>query len=506
MSSTPSILSGGVALVLATLASTARAQTPPTYAVEFLGSATSTNSLNAAGVAIGWTSGVGSSLRGWVAGPGMGVTLLPLPPGRASSMVFSINDLGLIVGDVATGNSPEFSGVAAIWTPNSSGGYDVQELGALPGTTVSHALAINNLGDIVGYSVSGSFHKPVLFTAPGGIQDLSATGIGDPKSINDLRVLIDGSARRLDLNTMVVQNLGVPTGFPSNYVATFTNAINAGGQVVGAAVLATSGNCSRQAARYSDGIGWQIFSSCGQYNDAHDINDSGDVVMRIATAPYVRFEGLGTYRVEDLIANTVGHWSPYNTFYSIAINNSRQIVLPANNPTTGESGMVLLTPITEVGTSYCFGDGTTTPSCPCSNFGAAGNGCANSGNPNGALLQASGTSTPDTVVLSSSGELPNALTIFLQGDVSLGNPVVFGSGLRCAAGNLKRIGTHNAVGGASSYPQGGDPSITARSAALGDPIGPGATRYYLAYYRDPNLIFCTPTGFNATQGLSIVWN
>jgi len=160
---------------------------------------------------------------------------------------------------------------------------------------------------------------------------------------------------------------------------------------------------------------------------------------------------------------------------------------------------------TSVGTSYCFGDGTST-SCPCLNFGSPGNGCANSVNANGALLQATGTTTPDTVVLASSGELTSALTIFLQGDANLSTPVVFGAGLRCADGNLKRIGSHNAVGGATSYPQGGDPSITTKSAALGDPIAPGSTRYYLAYYRDPSATFCPPATFNSTQGISIVWN
>jgi hypothetical protein len=161
---------------------------------------------------------------------------------------------------------------------------------------------------------------------------------------------------------------------------------------------------------------------------------------------------------------------------------------------------------TSVGTSYCFGDGTGSVSCPCLNFGAAGNGCANSANANGALLQATGTTTPDTVVLASSGELSTALTIFLQGDVNLSTPVVFGAGLRCADGNLKRLGSHNAVGGATSYPQGGDPSITTRSAALGDPIAPGSSRYYAAYYRDPSVSFCPPATFNVTQGIAITWN
>jgi hypothetical protein len=139
-------------------------------------------------------------------------------------------------------------------------------------------------------------------------------------------------------------------------------------------------------------------------------------------------------------------------------------------------------------------------------MGAAGRGCANSAGANGALLQATGTTTPDTVTLWSSGELSSALTIFLQGDQSHTPPIFFGDGLRCAAGNLKRIGAKNAVGGATSYPQPGDLSITARSAALGDVIPLGGTRYYLAYYRDPSATFCAPETFNSTQGLTIVWN
>jgi hypothetical protein len=66
----------------------------------------------------------------------------------------------------------------------------------------------------------------------------------------------------------------------------------------------------------------------------------------------------------------------------------------------------------------------------------------------------------------------------------------------------------SASGGAASAPGGGDPSVTAQSSALGDPIGPGDTRFYFAYYRDPNPAFCPmPTGstFNATNSVSVVW-
>jgi hypothetical protein len=160
------------------------------------------------------------------------------------------------------------------------------------------------------------------------------------------------------------------------------------------------------------------------------------------------------------------------------------------------------------GTPYCFGDGTLATACPCGNTGLAGRGCQNSASTGGSLLTASGTTHPDTLVLTAANELPSALSIFLQGDANLPSGVVFGDGVRCVGGNLKRIGSKNAVGGSTSYPQGGDQSISVRSAILGDPIPNGATRYYQVYYRDPSATFCAaPTGdtFNVSNGLSVVW-
>jgi hypothetical protein len=57
-------------------------------------------------------------------------------------------------------------------------------------------------------------------------------------------------------------------------------------------------------------------------------------------------------------------------------------------------------------------------------------------------------------------------------------------------------------------PHPGDLSITARSAAAGDPIPPGATRFYQVYYRDPSGTFCpNPPGntWNVSSGLRITW-
>jgi Tol biopolymer transport system component len=158
---------------------------------------------------------------------------------------------------------------------------------------------------------------------------------------------------------------------------------------------------------------------------------------------------------------------------------------------------------------FCSGDGSA-GACPCGNNGATGRGCQNSASTGGALLAAAGSSSlpNDTLVLTSSGELPAALSIFLQGTNSIA-PLVFGDGLRCTGGTLLRLYVHDASGGAVSAPQPGDASISARSAALGNVIGAGTTRYYQTYYRDPLLGFCaSPPGntWNVSSGLSIAWN
>jgi YVTN family beta-propeller protein len=161
------------------------------------------------------------------------------------------------------------------------------------------------------------------------------------------------------------------------------------------------------------------------------------------------------------------------------------------------------------GQPYCSGDASLTTGCPCGNTGVAGRGCANSQSGSiGAWITSSGAVNPDTVVLYASGMLPTASAIYLQGDASSAAGIVFGDGVRCVAGALKRMAIKPSVGGASQYPESGDLSISARSAQVGDAFGPGATRYYATYYRDSNVAFCpTPVGngWNITNGLVVTW-
>ena len=158
--------------------------------------------------------------------------------------------------------------------------------------------------------------------------------------------------------------------------------------------------------------------------------------------------------------------------------------------------------------NFCFGNGSLATACPCANYGLLGRGCENSSSTGGALLTAFGPVSPDGVVLTSSNELPHPLSIVLQGNLDNTNGLVFGDGVRCVGGTLKRLYTKTAVGGTITAPGAGDPSISARSAALGDPITSGQTRSYQVYYRDNVLGFCAnPPGdaWNVSNAVRVNW-
>jgi len=73
---------------------------------------------------------------------------------------------------------------------------------------------------------------------------------------------------------------------------------------------------------------------------------------------------------------------------------------------------------------------------------------------------------------------------------------------------LKRLYLKMASGGTITAPESGDPSISARSAALGDPVSAQSVRWIQVYYRDPAPSFCpSPTGgtFNVSNGLRVIW-
>jgi hypothetical protein len=161
-------------------------------------------------------------------------------------------------------------------------------------------------------------------------------------------------------------------------------------------------------------------------------------------------------------------------------------------------------------TSFCLPGRGGVQVCPCANPPASsGLGCNNSSGTGGAALSGSGNASlsADTLVFTTNGERPTALSVVLQGTASLPSGVIYGQGIRCVGGTLRRLYVKAASGGSITAPSGGDLSVSARSAALGNVIGPGQNRYYLVYYRDPIVLGgCPPTStFNSTQSGQVTW-
>ena len=160
--------------------------------------------------------------------------------------------------------------------------------------------------------------------------------------------------------------------------------------------------------------------------------------------------------------------------------------------------------------SFCDAGMGGVIACPCANPPATfGLGCDNSGSTGGASLSASGAAalSADTLLFTSAAEKATATSILLQGDAPIGAGVVFGQGVRCVGGTLKRLYVTTAVGGAINVPTLSDPSVSSRSAALGDTIFAGTHRSYMVYYRDPIVLGGCPalSTFNGTQALDVAW-
>jgi Tol biopolymer transport system component len=163
-------------------------------------------------------------------------------------------------------------------------------------------------------------------------------------------------------------------------------------------------------------------------------------------------------------------------------------------------------------TSLCDPGVAGSIGCPCSNPpGGLNRGCDNASATGGASLSATGIAylSTDSLVFTTGGEPPTATSILLQGNAFAPSGIVFGQGVRCAGGTIKRLFTKIASGGSVTAPDfsTGDPSVSARSAAHGDVIRAGQSRWYLVYYRDPSVLGGCPASstFNSTQTGQITW-
>ena len=97
----------------------------------------------------------------------------------------------------------------------------------------------------------------------------------------------------------------------------------------------------------------------------------------------------------------------------------------------------------------------------------------------------------------------------MQGDFLLPvDGLLHGQGVRCTAGSLKRLFARRAAAGSITVPDAtaGDPSVSSRSAALGDRLAPGESRWYFVHYRDAAVRDCAADRtINATQIRQVTW-
>lgn len=154
---------------------------------------------------------------------------------------------------------------------------------------------------------------------------------------------------------------------------------------------------------------------------------------------------------------------------------------------------------TGAGQAYCFGDGSG-GTCPCGNSGATGQGCANSGGAGATLASAGSNSVlSDDLELSASGLLGGQAALLFSGTQNLGSGFLFGDGLRCAGGQVVRIGVRIPDGsGSATWPTG-------LAALYG--WSPGTLRTFQVWYRDNNGPSGSPcaNNFNLSNGVEVVY-
>lgn len=176
----------GSLTVLSARAGTASGQ--ETYAADLVSTAATGIAMNDAGDVAGTSypdPGCGSQCLPpleTVVWRGGARIVLPEVPGLLGITVRSINAKGWVAGFAGY---PYTLTHAVVWKPNGDT-YEAVDLGVLPGTTISDAVGVDDLGRVVGWSTTSNFPpngSPFLWTEETGMVDLAAQGYPDDRPL-----------------------------------------------------------------------------------------------------------------------------------------------------------------------------------------------------------------------------------------------------------------------------------------------------------------------------------
>lgn len=271
---------------------------------------------------------------------------------------------------------------------------------------------------------------------------------------------------------------------------------------------ATQGDGASSSPRISTSGEYVSFHSGATNLIAVDTNDRGDVFLHYrpdTVTDIVSIATDGTQANGNCMDSAISADGRYVGFYSDAST------LVAND--TGGLFDMFVHDVAAAGvTTFCHPGVAGVVSCPCSNPPSTlSRGCNNSAGTGGATLTAGGVAyvNADTLVFYTTAELASATSVVIQGDASIAAGTVFGQGVRCVGGNLLRLYTKTASSGSITAPDFSvsDPTVSARSAALGGTLSGGMTRYYFVEYRDSTVLGGCPSSstFNASGCVLVTW-
>jgi hypothetical protein len=154
--------------------------------------------------------------------------------------------------------------------------------------------------------------------------------------------------------------------------------------------------------------------------------------------------------------------------------------------------------LTDLFPSFCDASDGSLASCPCGNLGNPDTGCDIQQATGGIGLEvtAQATSVQNRATLMGTGFPPMSapgVTVIRGAGLDPASPAVFGDGLLCISVPVVRVGATLASGGVSLQTVG-------HGAAAG-----AGTFFYQLWARNIPAMFCTPDGFNLSNGRAITW-